>query len=66
MEKRRKQLKKTKEKKEKKLKKDIEEGEEVGGQIEIVKHKAMEDYNIDELASTLAIAKKMLRNRSRD
>ncbi len=50
MEKRRKQLKKTKEKKEKKLKKDIEEGEEVGGQIEIVKHKAMEDYNIDELA----------------
>lgn len=26
----------------------------------------MEDYNIDELAETLVIAKKMLRNRSRD
>ena len=26
----------------------------------------MEDYNVDELAETLAIAKKMLRNRSRE
>lgn len=26
----------------------------------------MDDYNIDELAETLAIAKKMLRNRSRE
>jgi xylose isomerase len=26
----------------------------------------MEDYNIDDLAETLALAKKMLRNRSRD
>ena len=33
MEKRKKQLKKNKEKQEKKLKKDIEEGEDVGGQI---------------------------------
>ena len=47
MEKRRKMLKKTREKKEKKLKQDIEDGEDVGGQIEIVKRKEMEDYNID-------------------
>ena len=66
MEKRKKQLKKNKEKQEKKLKKDIEEGEDVGGQIEIVKRKEIDDYNVDELAETLAIAKKMLRNRSRD
>lgn len=33
MEKRRKMLKKTREKKEKKLKEDIEEGQDVGGQI---------------------------------
>jgi len=43
-------MKKTREKKEKKFKKDVEEGEEVGGQIEIVPQKRMEDYNIDELA----------------
>ncbi len=35
-------------------------------EIEIVKQKQMEDYNIDELAETLAIAKNMLRNRSRE
>lgn len=37
----------------------------MGGQIEIVKHKTIDDYNIDELAETLVIAKKMLRNHSR-
>lgn len=41
MEKRRQQIKRNAEKKQKKLKKDIEDGEEVGGQIEIVKHKKM-------------------------
>lgn len=50
MERRRKMLKKTSDKKEKKLKQDIEDGEDVGGQIEIVKRKEMDDYNIDELA----------------
>lgn len=39
MEKRRKLIKKTELKKEKKLQKSIIEGEDVGGQIEIVKHK---------------------------
>jgi hypothetical protein len=66
MELRRRNLKKTRERKDKKLKKDVEDGEDVGGQIEIVKKKDMDDYNIDELAETLAIGKKMLRNRSRD
>lgn len=66
MEKRRQNMKRTQLKKDKKLKKDIEDGEDVGGEIEIVKNKQMEDYNIDELAETLAIAKKMLRNRPRD
>ncbi len=65
MERRRKLIKKTELKKEKKLKKGIIEGEDVGGQIEIVKNKQMEDYNIDTLAETLAIAKKMLRNGSK-
>ena len=41
MEKRRKSMKKASLKKEKKLKKDIIDGEDVGGQIEIVKHKQM-------------------------
>ena len=50
MEKRRQQMKKNREKKQKQLKKDIEEGEDVGGQIQIVKRKQMDDYNIDELA----------------
>lgn len=49
MEKRRQQLKRNQEKKEKKLRKNIEEGEEVG-EIEIVRPRQMEDYNIDELA----------------
>ncbi len=53
-------------KKEKRLQKSIVEGEDVGGQIEIVKQKQMEDYNIDSLAETLAIAKKMLRNGSKE
>lgn len=66
MEKRKRQLKKNRDRTEKKLKEDIEGGEDVGGHIEIVKRKTMEDYNVDELAETLAIAKKMLRNRSRD
>ena len=65
MQKRRKQLKRNELKKEKKLKKSIIQGEDVGGQIEIVKNRQMEDYNIDSLAETLAIAKKMLRNGSR-
>lgn len=43
-------MKKTREKKQKQLKKDIEEGEDVGGQIQIVKHKSIDDYNIDQLA----------------
>lgn len=66
MEKRRKRIKKTEEKKKRKLHKDIEEGEDVGGQIEIVKQKTMDDYDIDSLAETLVIAKKMLRNHSRE
>lgn len=66
MEKRRKQIKKNEDKKKKKLNKDIEDGEEMGGEIEIVKQKKMQDYNIDSLAETLVIAKKMLRNHSRD
>lgn len=66
MERRREQLKKNRERKDKKLKKDIEEGEDVGGRIEIVPQKTMDDYNIDELAETMVLAKKMLRNRSRD
>ena len=40
-------MKKNKEKQDKKLKKDIVDGEDVGGQIQIVKHKEMEDYNVD-------------------
>ena len=47
MDKRKKQLKKNKDKKEKKLKEDIEDGEDVGGQIEIVKRKEIDDYNVD-------------------
>lgn len=66
MEKRRKRIKKTEQKKKRKLHKDIEEGEDVGGQIEIVKQKTMDDYDIDSLAETLVIAKKMLRNHSRE
>ncbi len=65
MEKRRQQLKRNQEKKEKKLRKNIEEGEEVG-EIEIVRPRQMEDYNIDELAETLVLAKKMLRKRARE
>lgn len=37
----------------------------MGGQIEIVKHKTMDYYDIDSLAETLVIAKKMLRNQTR-
>ena len=66
MQKRRKNMKRNEEKKKKKLHKDIEDGEDVGGQIEIVKQKTMDDYNIDSLAETLAIAKKMLRNKTRE
>jgi len=65
MERRRKQLKKNEQKKEKKLKQSIIDGDDVGGQIEIVKQRQMEDYDIDSLAETLAIAKKMLRNGSK-
>ena len=65
MQKRRNRIKKTAQKRQKKLHNDIEEGQDVGGQIEIVKHKTIDDYNIDELAETLVIAKKMLRNHSR-
>ena len=50
MEKRKRQLKKNRDKVEKKLKEDIEGGQDVGGQIEIVKRKTMDDYNVDELA----------------
>lgn len=59
-------MKKTEEKRKKKLHKDIEEGEDVGTQIEIVKERTMDDYNIDSLAETLVLAKKMLRNTSRE
>ena len=52
-------------KKDKKLiEKDKEENAE--SRIEIVPRKTMEDYDIDSLAETLVIAKKMLRNRQRD
>ena len=34
--------------------------------IEIVPEKTMEDYNIESLAETLAIAKKMLRKRNQE
>ena len=47
MDKRKKQLKKNKDKRDKKLKEDIEGGEDVGGQIEIVKRKEIDDYNVD-------------------
>ena len=66
MEKRRKRMKKNEDRKKKKLHQDIEDGEDVGGQIEIVPQKTQDDYNIDELAETLVIAKKMLRNHSRE
>lgn len=66
MEKRRKRIKKTAEKKQRKLHKDIDDGEEVNGKIEIVKQKTIDDYDIDSLAETLVIAKKMLRNHSRE
>ena len=66
MEKRRKRIKKNEEKRKKKLHADIEDGEDVGMQIEIVKQKTQDDYNIDELAETLVLAKKMLRNHSQE
>ena len=66
MERRRQQLKKNEAKKQKKLHKDIDDGEDVGGQIEIVPQRTQDNYNIDELAETLVIAKKMLRNHSRE
>lgn len=50
MEKRRKKIKKTEKKKQKKLRKDIQDGEELHGQFEIVKQKNMEDYDINSLA----------------
>jgi len=50
----------------KKLKQSVIDGDDLGGQIEIVKQRQMEDYDIDSLAETLAIAKKMLRNGSKD
>ncbi len=61
MEKRREQLKKNELKKARKNKKDAEDLEQ-NHKIEIVPNKTMDDYTIDELAETLAIGKKMLRN----
>ena len=43
-----------------------EEEEKADTKIEIVPRKTMEDYDIDSLAETLAIAKKMLRTRQRE
>jgi hypothetical protein len=38
---------------------------EKGAEIEVVPRRTMEDYTIESLAETLAIAKKMLRKRTR-
>lgn len=62
MEKRRKMLNRKRKKEEKAAAKKDDKKE---SKIEIVPAKTMEDYDIDSLAETLAVAKKMLRNRNR-
>lgn len=64
MEKRRKKIRKEQKKKDNKAKKHTDDIDNT--QIEIVPEKKMEDYDIDSLAETLAIAKKMLRNHPRE
>lgn len=61
MEKRRKMLNR-KRKKEERAESKAEKPE---SKIEIVPAKTMDDYDIDSLAETMAMAKKMLRNRNR-
>lgn len=65
MSKRRKKLKKEAKRSEKK-KKNEEEIHEFNQAIEIVPEAKIEDYNIDTLATTLALGKKMLRKRARE
>lgn len=62
MEKRRKML----NRKKKKEDKAASTADKKESEIELVPAKKMEDYDIDSLAETLAVAKKMLRNRSRE
>ena len=57
---------KRKEKLKKKAIKDKKDKGEVRKEIEIVPQKKLEDYDIDELASTRALATKMLRLKDRD
>lgn len=61
MEKRRKMLSRRRKKEEKATKKD----DKKESKIEIVPARSMDDYDIDSLAETLAVAKRMLRNRNR-
>lgn len=61
MEKRRKMLSRRRKKEEKATKKD----DKKENKIEIVPARSMDDYDIDSLAETLAVAKRMLRNRNR-
>lgn len=63
MEKRRKKLKKLAQKEQKKLKSQQDEN---NAELEIVPQKRAEDYEIDELATNLALAKKMLRKKTRE
>lgn len=62
MERRRKMLNRKKRKEER----TTNAGEKKESEIELVPAKKMEDYDIDSLAETLAVAKKMLRNRTRE
>ncbi len=65
MERRKKKIHKNQRKKD--IKANRENKNEVDdGKIEIVPEKRMEDYDVDSLAETLAMAKKMLRNRPRE